>query len=407
MLAVRGHGVLTIGNKEIPFQNKVNTNFLMAPMNLIDLQGMGGGTYESYGLMNVPCNSFQILSNSYDQDMNKLYNRLAFVGISSFTAAIQKPTKVVLRGGGQFHTAGVARSAGFNVVCAEGAFSGVIPYVNVPRRRARVRVTGVSSVPFTATWVYNPTKKALYGYRQDSAEIWKIGFDIDTGVYSGDPVLLTDQFTFNSSGYTATLTDGVSKLFRLTASSGSSVNSLRVYDLEAEQLSTVSLSSTINIYTGNYDKFWDDLNKKIYVRGVLLSNNQLYEIDPSTGQVQTLTFPGRTSPFSSVYVLKEYYMLDERAVRPRFESSNLALSTTSTGGSDGYFTEYFDKAYRFPDSNGWVITGVFDNTIGPGSLQLQMVKEPDMAFTMIAIPPTEVEVDTPFSIEYTLEVAGG
>lgn len=404
MLTVRGHGVLTIGDKEIPFENKVNTNFLMAPMNLIDLQGMGGGTYESYGLMNLPCNSFQILSDPYDQDMNKIYNRLAFVGISSFTAAIQKPTKVVLRGGGQFHTAGVARSAGFNVVCAEGAFSGVIPYVNVPRRRARVRVTGVSSVPFTATWVYHPTKKALYGYREDSAEIWKIGFDIDTGVYSGDPVLLTDQFTFGSSGYRTILTDGVSKLFRLN---GSGFNSFIVYDLETEQMSTVSMSSSINVYSGPYDKFWDDLNKKIYIRGVLLSNNQLYEIDPATGQVQTLTFPGRTLPFSSVYAVKEYFMMEERAIRHRFETSNLALSTTSTSGSEGYFTEYFNKSYRFPDSKGWVITGTFDNTVGPGSLQLQMVKEPDTAYSMIAIPPTEVEVDTPFSIEYTLEVVGG
>lgn len=399
MLTVRGHGVLTIGDKEIPFENKVNTNFLMAPMNLIDLQEMGGGPYESYGLMNLPCNSFQILSNPYDQDMNKVYNRLAFVGISSFTAAIQKPTKVVLRGGGQFHTAGVARSAGFNVVCAEGAFSGVVPYVNVPRRRARVRVTGVSGVPFTGTWVYHPTKKALYGYRDDSTEIWKIGFDIDTGVYSGDPVLLTDQFTFDSGGYTATLTDGISKLFRL---SGSYVNSFMVYDLEAEQLSTVPLSSTISMYRGNNYIFWDDLNKKIYIQAFY---NELYEIDPDNGQVERKSFPGRTSEFSSVYVMKDYYMLDERAVRPRFESTNLAFSSTST--NTGYFRDYFNKSYRFPDSNGWVITGTFDSTTSPGSLQLQMVKEPDMAYTMIGIPPTEVEVDTPFSIEYTLEVVGG
>lgn len=405
MLTVRGHGVLTIGDKEIPFENKVNTNFLMAPMNLIDLQEMGGGPYESYGLMNLPCNSFQILSNPYDQDMNKLYNRLAFVGISSFTAAIQKPTKVVLRGGGQFHTAGVARSAGFNVVCAEGAFAGVIPYVNVPRRRARVRVTGVSAVPFTGTWVYHPTKKALYGYRNDSSEIWKIGFDIDTGVYSGDPVLLTDQFTFVGDDYTATLTDGVSKLFRFTPSSGNSVNSFMVYDLEAEQLSTVPLSSTIYIYRGHNDKFWDDLNKKIYIQGVTLPYTDLHEIDPDNGQVERKSFPGQTSGFNTVYVLKDYYMLDERAVRPRFESTNLALSSTSTGS--GFFRDYFNKSYRFPDSNGWVITGTFDSTNSPGSLQLQMVKEPDMAYTMIAIPPTEVEVDTPFSIEYTLEVVGG
>lgn len=405
MLRIRGHGVLTIGDKEIPFENKANTNFLMAPMNLIDLQGMGGGAYESYGLMELPCNSFQILSDPYDQDMNKIYNRLAFVSINSFTAAIQKPTKVVLRGGGQFNEAGIARSAGFNVVCAEGEFSGVVPYVNIPRRRARVRVTGVSSVPFTGTWVYHPTNKALYGYRDDSAEIWKIGFDIDTGVYSGDPVLLTDQFTFGNSGYRTILTDGVSRLFRLN---GNNFNSIIVYDLETEQLSTLSLSSSVDVYSGVGDKFWDDLGKKIYVRGLLLANNQLYEIDPDTGQVETLTFPGRgNTPFSSVYALNEYFMMEQRAIRARFELSDLALSSTSTSGTTGYFTEYFSKFYRFPDSSGWVITGTFDNTLGPGSLQLEMVKEPDTAYTMIAIPPTEVEVDTPFSIEYTLEVVGG
>lgn len=409
MLSIRGYGVLTIGNKEIPFQNKVNTNFLMAPMNLIDLQGMGGGAYESFGLMDVPCTSFQILSDSYDQNFQKIYSRLAFVGMSSFTAAIQKPTRVVLRGGGQFHTAGIARSAGFNVVTGEGAVGGVIPYVNVPRRRARIRVSGIASLPFADNWVYHPSLKALYRYALDSAEIWKLPFDIDTGVFGTSAIKITDQFTPTSStNYRFILTDGVSKLFRLKDNNR---NVLLVYDLENESLDEVSLSTAVSIYNGVGDKFYHEGDGCLYMDNINVSTSQCYRINPTTGTVDVVTKAGgRTIQFQNVYVSKATYMMEQRYIRRPLELTDLARSHTSTSGvgTDGFFfPEYFDKAYRFPDDNGWVIRGTFDSATTPGTCQLYMAKEPDMAYSLITIPPTEVDVDTPFSIEYTLEVMGG
>lgn len=405
MLSIRGHGVLTIGNKEIPFENKVNTNFLMAPMNLIDLQGMGGGPYESFGLMQNPCTSFQILSDSYDPNFQKIYNRLAFIGMSSFTAAIQKPTKVVLRGGGQFHTAGTARSAGFNVVTGEGAFGGVLPYVNVPRRRARIRVSGIASLPFADNWVYHPANKTMYRYAQDSAEIWKLPFDIDTGEFGTIAVKITDQFTPNSSTYDRfTLTDGVSKLFRMNN------NRLLVFDLNTEQLTEVPLSSTsMSLNGGDSDKFYNEATGCLNMDNFYLGYGTYYEVNPVTGEVKQIPKPGgRTSGFNSVYVCRGDYMLEAKYVRRPFEETNLAYSyDPSASGPTGYFTEYLNKTYRFPDDNGWVIRATFDSATTPGSCQLYMAKEPDMAYSLITIPPTEVDVDTPFSIEYTLEVMGG
>jgi len=408
MLRVRGHGVLTIGDKEIPFENKVNTNFLMAPMNLIDLQGMGGGAYESHGLMENPCTSFQILTNAFDQDLMKIYNRLAFVGMSSFTAAVQKPTKVVLRGGGQFHTAGTARSAGFNVVTGEGAVGGVLPYVNVPRRRARVRVSGIASLPFADNWVYHPAKKTMYRYARDSAEIWKLPFDIDTGVFGTSAVMITDQFTpTDNTSYRFILTDGVSKLFRLKDNNR---NTLLVFDLETEQLTEVTLSTTVSIYNGEGDKFYNEANGYLYMDATGIGGSAFCaEVNPVTGEVNP--FPkagGRSSLFTAVYVCRAEYMLEAKYVRRPFEETDLAYCyNPNASGSTGYFTGYLDKAYRFPDDNGWVIQGNFDSTTTPGSCQLYMAKEPDMAYSLITIPPTEVDVDTPFSIEYTLEVVGG
>lgn len=405
MLRVRGHGVLTIGDKEIPFENKVNTNFLMAPMNLIDLQGMGGGTYESFGLMQNPCTSFQILSDSYDPNFQKIYNRLAFIGMSSFMAAIQKPTKVVLRGGGQFHTAGVARSAGFNVVTGEGAVGGVLPYVNVPRRRARIRVSGIASLPFADNWVYHPANKTMYRYAQDSAEIWKLPFDIDSGEFGTSAVKITDQFTPHSSTYYRfILTDGVSKLFRMYND-----NTLLVFDLNTEQLTEVPLSSSMALNSGDSDKFYNEATGCLNFDLLYLGYGTYYEVNPVTGVVNQIPKPGgRMSGFNSVYVCRSDYMLEAKYVRRPHEETNLAYSyDPSASGSTGYFTEYLNKTYRFPDDNGWVIRGTFDSATTPGSCQLYMAKEPDMAYSLITIPPTEVDVDTPFSIEYTLEVMGG
>lgn len=406
MLAIKGHGVLTIGEKVIPFENRVNMNFLMAPMNLIDLQGMSGGAYESHGLMENPCTSFQVLTDAFDSNFMKIYNRLAFVGMSSFTAALQKQTKVVLRGGGQFHTAGIARSAGFNVVTGEGAVGGVLPYVNVPRRRARVRVSGIESLPFSDNWVYHPAKKTMYRYAQDSAEIWKLPFDFDTAVFGTSAVQISDQFTpTGNPSYRFILTDGVSKLFRLKDNNR---NVLLVFDLDTEQLTEVPLSTPLSApITGAIDMFYNEANGCLYTDTSTISPSPFcVEVNTVTGEVNQITKPGgRTTLFNSVYACRTEYMMEAKYVRRPLEETNLAYSyDPSTGGTTGYFTEYLSKTYRFPDDNGWVIRGTFDSATTPGTCQLYMAKEPDMAYSLITIPPTEVDVDTPFSVEYTLEV---
>lgn len=398
MMKIRGHGFLTIGQKVIPFENMVNLNFLMAPMNLIDIQNMGGGVYESHGLMNNPCNSFQICSNVADGNLKKIFSRLAFVGIESFTAAINKPLKVVLRGGGQFHTAGVARSAGFNMVCGEGAVSGVLPYVNVPRRQARVRVTGIASLPFADNWVYHPTHKKLYRYAFNSSEVWALDFDMETGEFGTTATMLTDEFTTtgNSNSWWI-VTDGVDKLFRMN----SAQTTLYVCDLGNDgDVSTVSLLSSMpsGVQTGINNKGFDEHNYLI----VLDRASGYATVDPLTGAV---TGVDGARIAQNIYVIKEDYALQAKYVRYPYDTNNLAYSyNPAVTGTTGYFHEYIPVQYRFPDDDGWVVTATFDSATTPGSCSLYMAREPDMAYTMISIPPTEVDVDTPFSIEYTLEV---
>lgn len=393
MLTVKGHGVLTIGNTEIPFENRVNTNFLMAAMNLIDIQNMGGGSYESHGLMDLPCTGFQICSDTVDPYMNRIYNRLAFAAIDNFTPSIQKPLKVVLQGAGQFDTSGTARSAGFNLVT--GASVG-IPYVNVPRRQARVRVAGVESLPYSNNWVYNPILKAFYRYELTNSEIWKLPFDIDTGEFGSEATMLTDQFTPpTNNNYRWIVTDGVKRLFKFKDNNR---DALHVYDLEAEQLTEILLSEVALNSGGVNDKGWDEAAQRI----VMNYGSEYYSIDPDTGIVEILPFIGEKTSFSNLFTIKEHFMMERNAIRRPYEDTNLALSHTGT--SAGFFTSYYDKAYRFPDESGWMITGTFDSLTSPASCSLYMAKEPDMGFSMISIPPTEVEIDTPFSVEYTLEV---
>lgn len=398
MIGIKGSGLLRIGGKEIPFENRVNMNFLMAAMNLIDIQNMGGGVYESFGLMNKPCNSFQICSDVADPNMDKIYRRLAFVGINSFTPAVQKPLKVVLRAGGQFQTAGTARSAGFNVVTGEGAVGGILPYVNVPRRQARVRVSGIASLPYSDSWVYHPTLKSMYRYARGSSEIWKLPFDINTGQFGTQATLLTDQFTpTGSTSYNYVITDGVNRLFRIKDNSR---NVLLIYNLETEQLSEVNLSETLSSSAGYGGMAWDEGNERIVMS---YESGQFYSIDPNTGGVSRLPYPGGRSSFSALYAIKEHYMMERNAIRRPYEGTDLALCDT-TGTAADYFMDYLNKMFRFPDGMGWVITGTFDSITTPGSCLLYMAKEPDMAYTMITIPPTEVDVDTPFTVDYTFEV---
>lgn len=396
MLMIRGHGVLTIGKKEIPFENRVNANFLMAPMNLIDIQGMGGGAYESFGLMEVPCNSFQILSDAYDPDLNKIYNRLAFVAINSFQAVVQKPTKVVLRGGGQFQAAGTARSAGFNVVTGEGPVGGVYPYVNISRRRARLRVSGLASVPFTDGWVYHPSLKAMYRYALDSSNIYKLDFDLSTGEFGNSVELIENAFTPTANtNYRWIVTDGISKLFRYKDNNR---NVLLIYDLATETLSELNLSGS----SINSGATYDEGDNSIVGNGNL---TQYVKIDLGTGQGSVYNFPSGKFEFSNLYLVKSEYMMEDRFIRRPYEWTTDLAACSPTSGQ--YFTNFLNKTYRFPDDDGWVITGAFDSATTPGSLILTMVKEPDMAMSLLTIPPTEVEIDTPFSIEYTLEVMGG
>jgi hypothetical protein len=397
MLGVKGSGILTIGNKEIPFENRVNFNFLMAPQNLIDLQQLSGNPYKSWGLMDLPAVGFTLSSSPIDTTLSGIYNRLGYVSMENFSTVIATPLKTVLRGAGLVTTAGTVRSGGFNMVCTEGAVSGVIPFCNVPRRRVDLRVTGMSSLPFADFWVYHPVKKALYRYAETSNDIYKLDFDIETGVIGSSATLLTSGFTNNGNANSRKIfTDGYNRIWRFTNTARTQI---AIFDFTTDTLSTVTLSRAPLTSSPETDSAWDEFNEWV-VFGI---NSTTWDTMKLDGTVDSIPNPRIPQQLNGIRVIKEHYMIEGRNITRPYENNPMAYTSTLTGSS-GWVNTYNNKQYRILDSDGWIVTGTFNSAVTPGLLTLDFMKEPEMAMSMLSIPATAVDVDTPFSIQYTFEV---
>jgi hypothetical protein len=396
MIGIKGSGLLRIAGKEIPFENRVNMNFLMAPQNLIDLQGLSGTPYKSYGLNDVPAVGFSLCSNPIDTSLSQIYNRLGFIGMDNFQTVLATPLKTVIRGAGLVTTAGTVRSGGFNMVCAEGAIGDIVPFVNIPRRRVDIRITNIASLPFSDNWVYVKSKQALYRYGRDSNEIYKIGFNLETGAIGTSATLLTNQFNFPSNtSYRNIFTDGYNRIFRYTTNSR---NEIAVFDFRTDTLSVVTLSKAMPSSISSTGQAWDEY-RQLHVFGD--STSTWYDLDIETGTVTEYS-PPRTR-LGSTWVIKEHYMIEGRSLRRPYEVADMAFTTNSTDTSK-WMHSIFDKEYRILDNNGWVVLGEFNSATTPGVLTLDMYKEPETAMSMLSIPATPVDADTPFTVDYTFEV---
>lgn len=396
MLGIKGSGKLEIAGQEFPFENRVNFNFLMSPQNLIDLQLISGSPYKSFGLREVPAVGFTLCSNPIDTTLSGIYNRLGFIAMGSFATVLITPLKTVLRGAGLVTTAGTVRSGGFNMVCTEGAVGGVVPYVNMSRRRADLRVSNVGNLPFANNWVYHPVKKALYRYAPDSADIHKIPFDLDTGIIGTSSTLLTSGFTPNpQTFYRYIMTDGYNRIWRFT---NSNRNEIAVFDFTSETLSIVPLTSAVSLQTDDFSNAWDEFNQK-HIFGQSSTTWTRMALD---GTIDTI--PAPRSQLSGIRVFKELYAIDQAKITRPYEVEAMAYTDVNHTVQNNWVNMISDKQYRILDSNGWIVRGTFNSAVTPGLLTLEFFKEPEMAMSMLSIPPVAVDVDTPFSIEYTFEV---
>jgi hypothetical protein len=313
--------------------------------------------------------------------------------MDNFQTVLATPLKTKLRGAGLITTAGTVRSGGFNMVCAEGAIGDVVPYVNIPRRRVDLRVTNIATLPFSDNWVYVKSKQALYRYKRDSNEIYKIGFNLETGAIGTSATLLTNQFNFPSStDLRYIFTDGYNRIYRLTTNSR---NEIAVFDFRTDTLSIVSLSPAMPNFNSMSGQAWDE-DKQLHVYGD--SSSTWYDLDIETGMVTSYSPP--RARFSAIWVIKEHYMIEGRSLRRPYEVTDLASTSTSSDSMHSMF----NKEYRILDNDGWVVRCEFNSAITPGVLTIDMFKEPETAMSMLSIPATPVDADTPFTVDYTFEV---
>lgn len=389
MLKVKGSGVLYLGGKEIPFENKVNDAFVMAAQSFIDSQRLAGN-YVGQGTGACHATIFTLMSNPADPNMQAVYNRVGHIPINAFNVIRVSPRKTTIRGGGIITANATVRSAGFNVLCAETPVTGNMPLFNLPLRRVELRVDGISSVPYVDRWVYVPAVEALYRYANDSSEIWKMPFNPETGLI-GEPVMVTDDFPGSGfSGYSYPITDGISKIVRLTNST-----TMHMFDCLTDTVSTVTLSEPV-VEWSNHSRRGYDETKEAFI-SVSGGNISWFKPDGTVTQGTRENFS-----YGDLVVVKEGYTIDEYWLRLGYAS--VQIGQISQGDSRVNPSLYISKEYRFPDSNGWILTGRFNSTSTPGIITLQYMRYPDTAMSIINIPPQEVEIDTPFTVDYTFEV---
>lgn len=389
MLNVRGSGVLYLGDKEIPFENKVNEAFVMAAQYFIDYQQL---SVNYVGLGSRGCNAtiFTLMSNPADPNMQAVYNRVGHIPMNAFNVIRVSPRKTTIRGGGIITANATVRSAGFNVLCAETPVSGNMPLFNLPLRRVQLRVDGISSVPYVGTWTYVPAVEALYWYAYNSTRVWKIPFNPETGLI-GEPVMVTDEFLGSgSSSYFAPITDGVSKIVRLSDST-----TMHMFDCLTDTASTITLSEPVVNWLSDATKGYDE-TKEAFI-STSGSSISWFKPDGTVTQGTKESFN-----YSNLAVVKEGYTIDSYWLRLGYASAQIGQISLQDSWVNP--EQFIPKTYRFPDSNGWMLTGQFNTTSTPGIITLQYMRYPDTSMSIIDIPPQEVEIDTPFTVDYTFEV---
>lgn len=396
MLTVKGSGILRLGDKEIPFQNKVNEGFVMAAQHFIDIQRLAGANYVGLGLRDCQAVTFMLLSNPADPSMKAVYNRLGFININNFSVIAVSPRKTTIRGAGVIHTAGTVRSAGFNPLCEETPPAGNSPWFNVPIRQVELRVEGLASVPYADNWVYVPAAEALFWYSNTSTEIWKLPFDRETGTF-GTPIMVTNAFTRTGiDSYDYPTTDGSHRIFRYA---NSTVSSIVVFDFLTETVTTVPLSANIPALQ-DYWRAWD-AHKELWCASYT-SGTTITFVDIETGQVTTQTKDSHWP--ENPRIIYEKYKIDGTYIRQPYGGVELGRPGVGSSWFDMEGSDSIPKRYRFPDENGWQMIGSFNSTTTPGVFTIRFLREPDTSMTIINITPTPVEVDTPFSVDYTFEV---
>lgn len=376
-IKIIGSGKLFIRDQVIEFENKVNSNFLVAPQYFLDQMGLSRNTYNLYTPDYSAASKFSVLAESVDSTMSRSYTDMGSIGISSFSLVQSSMLKSTLRASGVISKDGTIKSAGFNV--ATNLPTPIIPALNVPYRRNVISLTGSTTVSVLSNWVYNDSKKALYNYY--GATIYKIPYDIDTGVIGVESVISTDWESETQSRFS--FTDGRNRVFRQ-----SSATTFKIFNMETESVTTVTLSEAIA--QSQYGIAWDEPNN------VIRCYNGTGFTIALDGTVTTGT-NGRPWSSTVLFLIKDTHVITANSFMDHVYSATANIATFNMQITASNFIRNNRKEITIVD---------FPNT-SPATMTQFMRREPDTSQTILTVPTTNVSIGETFGIEYSFTVVDG
>lgn len=374
-----GSGKLWIGEKVIEFENKVNSNFLVAPQFMLDKTGFTKQQFSAYEPDYNSTSKFSVLEESTDATMTKAYTDMGTINISNFNLVQASFLKSTIRASGNITQTGTIRSAGFNV--ATKLPSPSVAQLNVPYRRTVISLTGSTTVSVTSGWIYNDHSKALYNYK--TSTIYKIPYDIDTGTIGKESIISTNWKEGGSSSYFF-CTDGINRVFIQTSGT-----TMKIFDMATDTVTDVTLSESVTQWL--YNIGWDETN------GVLRSyNGNGFTIAPD-GKVTTDT-GGRVWGSTSICVIRDSYIMHSNGYYDK--EANISSPIIAQ------FNHVVEPWQFIKNSRKEIYVVDFPNA-SPSSMTVFHRREPDSSQTILTIPTTNVTIGESFGIEYSFTVVDG
>lgn len=382
-----GSGKITIGDKIIPFENKVNSNFLVAPNFMLDMYGTTKQSSSAYTGDYSKTVKFSLLEELVDSTMTKAYTEMASIDIASFTIIQATLLKSTVRASGNINKSGTIRSAGFNVATRKPS-SNTISQLNLPYRRITLTLTGSTTVTRTSGWVYNNSSKALYNYT--TATIYKIPFDIDTGSIGSEQIISTNWI---AEGSRFSFTDGRNRVFRQNSGT-----SMKIFDMSDDTIKDVTFSQEVDDHSENI--CWDE------TQGNIRCFTSWYVNDSLTVEGYTIDLDGNVTRNTGSMKNWDYQLIAIKNTHCIENGSFIDFVDITSPEIAEFKINMLDKDEYIKDSNKNIVTVSFPS-ITPSTMILNLMREPDSSQTILSIPETSVQIGESFGIEYTFTVIDG
>lgn len=394
-IRMKCHGYVEVNGTKLPFENKVDSSFLLALANQLDAQGLtrNDASNNDSRLLGT-ASTFQLLGDNADPSMTKLYEGLGVATIDSFTCTQSTFLKTTVRGNGTITKTGVMNSAGFNVV--EKTPVSPNPIVLRVGRRNKVNISGGLTLSETDWWVYHPTNKALYTYVGYS--IKKIPYDAETGVIGVEETLFTFPNSHNSNRIVTNLKDMV-----MFIDDRISLNNVKIFDFISETLRNYTISEYL---AGSAHFVYDEHNDVVRVPHSVTDGVNSYEgmtidfngvVTLGTGLIQYSGTP---------LLIGDGYMNCDNG---EIYSSTTPSRTVLGSVREAYYVQGYSnrKSNYIYDSTGLAMIIAFPTPSNPQYYYVTSMKRFETSMTIFQLPSQQVYQGDDFNIVYVFEIIDG